>query len=348
MPPRHVDLSSLGESLHRPAPLSCSRPTRIARVATGTLWPSLALALTAASCGDVVNLQAAPNTTSPDAQATAGGGAGTGGSAGSVVVGGGGGTDSGHSPDAFPDAFPDASPDAPPDEASSAPLCTTLETYAVGAWVESLAPDAGAFRGDLLTAYDFEGTIESIAASDAGPLRFTSARFGKTMLSIVDANGTPWSVGFSLPEPTTSLSVGDHVAAHFDYIWRSFDPQKIHLTITKAGRTLVYVGIGGTLDDLTGVPVPLAVGAPACETETDCLTYRGFDLLAVPEAGTVPVALGTTQTVGTCRVTNDGYFHEVNGSSACADAYVALVRVGVQCEPGWDAGTDAAPDAQAE
>jgi hypothetical protein len=400
MSSRNVDLSNCDKSLHRRGQDSGPRPKRIPRIAAGTFWPSLALAIAVVACGGA---------TDSDAQVVTGGSAGFGGNG--LSGGGAGGTGGGLNPDAgtvdadgatqdadartdveagfcaegfhpgylqpgcgadavlgclhdmwdacagifcgcdgvtyFNDCegsskpfrgrgvCADATVDATADGATGSSVCPALETHTVGAWVQSHSADAGAFFGDRLTTFDFEGTIESIdiALPDAGALLYPGANLQKTMLSIVDANGTPWSVGYSLPEATTTISVGDHVAVHYDYIWRSFDALKIHLSIAKAGSTLVYVGIGGVIEDLMGSPVLLAAGATVCQKVVPCLTYQGFDLLAVAEAGTVALPLGATRTVGACRVTHDGFFHTVSGTTTCADAFVAEVRVGVQCQP---------------
>jgi hypothetical protein len=299
-----LDLSNSGAPFDAAPRFARPRPRMMPQAAAGTFWPNLAPSIASialAACSGATHAQAAPEMLAPDSALTS-----------------------------------DASvPDADASVADAAAQCTTLETPTVGAWAKSLAADAGLYRGDLLTVYEFEGTIGSIALAgpDAGALVYPGSNSQKTTLSIVDTAGTPWSVGFTLPEPTTTLSIGDQVSVHYDHLWRSFDPEKLQLTIAKAGRTLVYVGVGGAVEDLTGAPARLVLGAPTCEATTDCLAYRGFDLLAVAEAGTVAIPLGATRTVGACRVTHDGAFHTVPGTTTCADAFVATVRVGAQCQP---------------
>lgn len=99
------------------------------------------------------------------------------------------------------------------------------------------------------------------------------------------------------------------------------------LIVATESGVAIYVGEGGDISQLVGVPVPLTRGAAICKTDDTCGTWERYDLSATTATTTTAIAHGASSKVGDYFIVHGGYAQQTTANTTCADWFVADVHV---------------------
>lgn len=126
---------------------------------------------------------------------------------------------------------------------------------------------------------------------------------------------------------------GQEVSLTYLHEPEDFSPTRMELSlVTLTSPTHgVWTSEGGDLPELGNLPLQLSRSKTVCATSEECGSYERYDIDAVEPltTSTVSVPHGQTSKLGPWAIVHGGYAEQTSNSGACADGYVADVRVAI-------------------
>lgn len=169
---------------------------------------------------------------------------------------------------------------------------------------------------DMHSAYWFG----SFSAGNATP---------EVLIDLVDANGSPLTVGFVVPGFTSSaVAVGDSLDVSYASEFMVWGGRIGHLSLERGGDLVAAVG--------ENEPVGLTVGKGQSECDVeDTMCGREYSAMAVeaPDGSSASLPTDATAEVGELTVTNDHYFRNYSLGGSCNFGLDVEYLVGITPTP---------------